>query len=194
MKIKLILAVLILLSTQAWSQSKNSISLFYGVAANDVNIHGAIGDYGYKSESGTVIGFGYAHNLTNSFALETGIQYSSNKALLTYIVGGRGEFTSSGRVKLVTVPVYGKYTFLKYLYVNAGILVDFDFGYDNDSVVNEQKGIGAELGVGGKYNFGAVTVFINPFLQEHRIIGFNSNGRTNSLENAGVKFGVGYNF
>ena len=194
MKIKLLLATLILISTQVYSQSKNSISLYYGVAANDVNIHGAIGDYGYKPKSGTVIGFGFAHNLNNSFALETGLQYSSNKALLTSIVGGRGEISSGGRVKLVTIPIYGKYTFLKYLYVNAGFLVDFDFGYDNDSVVNEQMGIGAEIGVGGKYNFGPINLFINPFLQEHRLIGFNSNGRTNSLENAGVKFGVGYNF
>ena len=194
MKTKIILAVLILLSAQVWSQSKNSISLYYGVAANNVNIHGDIGDYGYKSKSGTVIGFGYTRNLTNYFALETGLQYSSNKLLQSYIVPGKGDVLSPGRAKLITVPVYGKYTFLKYLYVNAGLLVDFDFGADNDTGINDQKGIGAEIGIGGKYDFGPVTVFINPFLLEHRLIGFNSNGRTNSIENAGVKFGVGYNF
>jgi hypothetical protein len=194
MKIKLILAILILLSTQAFSQSKNSISLYYGVAANNVNIHGDIGDYGYDGKSATIIGFGYAHDLSNSFALETGLQYSSNKFVQNYIIPDRGEILSPGRAKLITVPIYGKYTFLKYLYVNAGLLVDFDFGHDNDTGINEQKGIGAEIGVGGKYNFGPVTIFINPFLLEHRLIGFNSNGRTNSIENAGVKFGVGYNF
>jgi hypothetical protein len=194
MKIKLIILAFVLFSTQAYSQSKNNISLFYGVAANNVNIHGDIGDYGYKSKSSTIIGFGYTHNLTNSFALETGLQYSSNKLILSYIVPDRGEILSPGRAKLITVPIYGKYTFLKYLYVNAGLLVDFDFGADNDTGINDQKGIGAEIGVGGKYDFGKVTVFINPFLLEHRLIGFKNYGRTNSIENAGVKFGVGYNF
>lgn len=193
MKTKLILAVLILLSTQAYSQSKNSISLYYGVAANDVNTHGAI-DYDYRSKSGSMVGFGYTYNLNNSFALETGLQYSSNNLLLSNNVPGKGNVISPGRAKLITIPVYGKYAFLKYLYVNAGLLVDFDFGADNDTGINAQKGLGAEIGIGGKYNFGQLTVFINPFLLEHRLIGFNSNGRFNNLENAGVKFGVGYNF
>jgi len=194
MKIKLILALLILSSTQVWSQSKNNISLYFGAAVNDVNIHSGSGDYDYKSKSGTIIGFGYTYNLTNSFALETGLQYSSNKLLLSNNVPAKGYVISTGRAKLITIPVYGKYTFLKYLYVNAGVLVDFDFGHDNDTGINEQKGIGAEIGIGGKYSFDQITVFINPFFVEHRLIGFNRNGQINSLENAGVKFGVGYSF
>src|ERR1700741_2051663 len=124
MKFKSILAALILLSLHAFSQSKNNISLVYGAAANIVDIHGAIGDFGYSPESGTNFGLSYTHYLNKHFSLESGILFSNSYVRLSSIQGPRGEFFYDGYVKMISVPVYTKFTFLKYVFLQGGILLD----------------------------------------------------------------------
>jgi Outer membrane protein beta-barrel domain len=186
MKFKFILSALILLSAQAFLQSKNTISLVYGAAGNLVDIHNAIGDFGYNPQSGYQYGLMYSRKLSKVFSLETGLMYSANKIQL--VTDGPGGGTYNQKLDMLTVPVYADFTFLKYLYAQTGFLLDHETNYTSDHNVNDQSGFGIELGIGGKYSAGPISVFVNPFLCRHAV-----NARNNLLE-AGARFGLGFNF
>jgi len=186
MKLKLLFVALLLCSTYAFSQTKNNISVFYGFNANTVDIHGAIGDYGYKDKTGQSYGLSYTRSFSSLFSIETGLLYSNNKVELVTIGPAGGQY--SGEIHMISVPALAKITFLKYLYGEAGVVFDHQTNYKTDGIVDSQSGVGVEVGVGGQYKFGSVSVFVNPYYTNHRF-----NGR-NNLEETGIKFGLGYNF
>jgi len=187
MKLKLLFVILVLCSTYAFSQTKNNISVVYGYNANAVNIHGAIGDYGYYDKTGQSYGLSYTRSFSELFSVETGLLYSNNKVELVTIGPAGGQY--SGEIHMISVPALAKITFLKYLYGEAGMVFDHQTNYKTDGIVDSQSGVGAEVGVGGQYKVGPVSIFLNPYYISHRF----SGGR-NNLEEAGVKFGLGYNF
>ena len=190
MKTRLIISAFILFSLQGYSQSKNTLSAVYGTGSNDINIKGVVGDFGYHSARGTLFGLNYSRNFTPSFSIETGLIFSDNKVRETSISPG-GSTERNGTIKMTSIPAIAKITFLKYLYVDAGLTADFQTS--NTSPAPNQSGIGIEGGIGAKYSFGSLLLFVNPFIHDHALIRFNA-GSTFNMIGSGVKFGVGYNF
>ncbi len=127
------------------------------------------------------------------FSLETGLNYSNSQVVESSIVGGIGEIYHYGTIKMLSVPAIGKFTFFKYLYADIGLNIDFQTDYTSNSPAPDQSGIGMETGVGAKYSFRKVMLFVNPFWQFHSVIRFNKGENFNLLD-SGVKFGVGYSF
>jgi len=188
MKIFLLLFGFLFFSLIAYSQSRNNLSIVYGMNANLVDIHGVIGDFGYFAEDGKSIGISYTRAFTRVFSMETGLFYSTNNIRLSTIQGPRGDFYYDGVVKMVSVPLYARVTFLKFLFAQGGFLLDHQTNYAQYGVVNDQSGLGLEMGVGGNVKFGPMSIFINPYFCRHAL-----NGRNNLIE-AGAKTGIGYNF
>src|ERR1700744_3635240 len=186
MKFKFLLIAFLFVSIKTFSQSKNNISLVYGIANVYGDNYGAIGDYGYNTKSGTMYGFSYTRDLTRSFSLETGLLYSVNNVELTTIGPHGGIYDQ--KVDILSVPIYAKLTFWKYVFAQWGVTLDHQTNYSANSIIDDQSGVGIVIGIGGKYNFGPVSVFANPFFDRHAI------GAHNSLVDTGAKFGVGYNF
>lgn len=191
MKFRFLVALLLLCSVHAFSQSKNSISLVYGISSTTVDTHNAIGDNGYTDKSGTQFGALYTIQLVKFLSIETGLMYANDKTALTYIIPGHGEGMQQGNIQLLSVPVYAKFTFLKYLFANAGFSVDKQTNYHINPILDDQSGIGAEVGVGGQYDFSHLRVFVNPFIRGHAIY---SDRHNDQLTEQGVRFGVGYLF
>ena len=188
MKYLLFTLFLLCISFVASSQSRNNLSVVYVIDANLVDIHGAIGDFGYIAEDGQSIGINYIRSFTPVFSFETGLVYSTNNIRLSTILGPRGDIYYDGVVKMISVPLYARFTFFKYLYAQGGFMLDHQTNYAQNGVVNDQSWIGFEMGFGGKYNFGPISIFINPYFCRHAL-----NGRNNLVE-AGAKTGIGYNF
>lgn len=193
MKLTFILLALICISLATHAQSKNTLSQVYGTAANDVNIHHAIGDFGYTGQRGYTFGVNYARRLNKLFSVETGFYYADDKVQLHSSMPG-AITPKNSEVKMLTIPVYGKITFLKYLFFDAGILVDFQTNYSEKMTLRKQSGLGYELGLGGKYTFGRTVIFVNPYVQYHSLQPFSSSESGSNLMDFGYKFGVGYNF
>ncbi len=193
MKFKLILLALLVLSFRAYSQSQNNISVVYGISATNVDIHGAIGDFGYNAKSGMVYGLTYTRGLNRLFSLETGLLFVTDKAEQSSVTPGIGNVKNDGNIKLISIPVLAKFTFFKYFYADAGTSIDKETNYSNTSVANDQSGLGFELGVGGQYTFGHVTIFVNPYVKQYGAIRFDGGQNFNLLED-GFKFGIGYHF
>lgn len=194
MKIRFIFLAFFVMSARAYSQSKNSISLVFGIGSNAIGAIG-VGGPGYSGKGATIYGLNYSRSLTKSFSIETGLEYSINNVLWDYEDAYNPSFTpQKGSISMLSVPVFANFTFLKYLYADAGVIADFETNYHpNSSITPDQSGIGLDLGIGGKYNFNRMTVFVNPFLQWHAVIAFQNEG-SGSLLDAGIKFGIGYRF
>jgi hypothetical protein len=181
------------MSAQAYCQSKNSLSLVFGAGGNAIGLIG-IGGPGYQGKGETIYGLNYSRSLTKAFSIETGLEYSVNNVLWDYEDAYNPSFTpQKGSIRMLSVPVYANFTFLKYLFANAGIIADFETNYHSNSITPDQSGIGLGVGIGGKYNFNSMTVFINPFLQWHAIVAAQNEG-SGSLFDSGVKVGIGYRF
>ncbi|HEY8781370.1 MAG TPA: outer membrane beta-barrel protein [Mucilaginibacter sp.] len=193
MKTKLLLLAFTVLSAGAYCQSKNSLCFVVGTAGNGIFLIG-IGGAGYQGKGETIYGLNYSRSLTKSFSIETGLEYSLNNVLLDYVDPPRPSFKpQDASIRMLSVPVYAKITFLKYLFADGGLIADFETDHHSDAIVSDQSGIGIGLGIGGKYNFKKMFIFINPFLQFHSIISFRNEGN-GSLVDQGVKVGIGYLF
>jgi len=189
MKFKLILLSLVVFSLKTFSQSKNQLAIVYGTSVVSVNIHGVMGDYGYNDTHGTFYGLAYTRKLIGGLSLETGLSVIDDHLQLNSINPGFGRMTTNGEAKIISVPVYAKLTFLKYLYVDGGFTFDKQTNYSTDGAIDDQSGLGAGFGIGGQVTLGPVSLFVNPYFHTCVIT------RTqNNLIETGFKFGAGYNF
>jgi len=194
MKRILILAAVLFLSEQAFSQFNNTISVVYGTASNEYNINGAIGDFGYTGEGSRSFGIGYEHTFTKWLTLQTGVMSADDKLLFSYIVGGKGTFYENEEIKLITVPVIARINFLRYLFVDGGLLFDFQTNTPEVSNTQKQTGVGFEIGLGARYSWKHLSIFINPYAQYHAVDTYRHTVNTFNLYDGGYKFGLGYNF
>jgi hypothetical protein len=193
MNFKLLLCPLLFFSLGAHSQATNTISVLYGLSSTSVDIHGAIGDFGYTNKTGMSYGATYSRNFGRIFSLETGVIFYDDKTEINSIEPGR-TVINDGDVKLLTVPIIGRWTFFKYFFIETGLSFDKQTNYTDNSVVSNQSGIGNEFGFGSIYAFKHISFFVNPYWREFSIINFSSNNENRNLMDIGVKFGLGYNF
>ncbi|MGF7078087.1 outer membrane beta-barrel protein [Mucilaginibacter sp. UYCu711] len=194
MKLKLTILALALFITRAYAQTSNTLSVMYAPGSGDVNIHGAIGDFGYHSKPSKAFGLIYTRQIKKALSLETGLTYSQSDIEETSFPSGKVN-TYYDKVNLVTIPLLAKFTFFKYLYADLGFDLDFQTNYKSGiSVAPKQSGVGFEGGLGAKYSYKSIMIFVSPYFQYHGLIKFNHQGSNHELINSGVKLGVGYNF
>ncbi|TDE18168.1 hypothetical protein [Dyadobacter psychrotolerans] len=192
---KLILTVLIfsagfMLTAQA--QSKIYATYSYSIAAPVYN-QGVAGGGSFDGKAASSVGLRYLIKNGKVLSLETGLEYGFfNYERGPAFYPGLDMTSKSEKLNLITVPVYANVTFLKYLFVNGGALVDFEVNKKN--TIQKQSGLGFGLGIGGKLDLGHFSMMVNPFVQRHALIPFEKLGTRQSLMNAGVRIGVGYAF
>ena len=187
------LTAFVAFNTKTYAQQNNTLSVIYGTGSANI-VNAGIGAAGFKSEGQILFGLNYVHRLDRLFSIETGLEYSSNNLLWDYEDAYDPTFKpQKTNIKLLSVPVYGNFTFFKYLFLNAGFSVDFDTNHTSNSITPNESGIGVFLGIGGKYAFRHFSLLVNPFVQAHDIMSFSPSGG-GILANSGVKFGVGYSF
>ena len=197
-KVSILVLLFSILSIQAFSQSKNRITLQSGFASNALfTSPGLVGGGSHQGKGASGFGITYSRNLNKSFALETGLEYSSNRieTTSTFHPGFERQVTNS-KIQMLSVPVYGNLTFLKYLFVNGGLLFSMETKISGQEFrgIDSQSGLGYGLALGGKYSVNKMTVLVNPFFQKHAVLAYKRNNSQERLGELGLKFGVGYSF
>ena len=190
MKLKLFLIITLFLSVSAFSQSRNNISVYWSTVTNDMDIHGAVGDFGYAGNGGAKLGINYERRLSQHFSIQAGLQYSDDKLTLNSFLPPKS-FNTPQEIKLITVPILAKVNFWNVVFIDGGILADFE---TSNTSTHNQSGIGYEIGGGLQYHFANVLLFVNPYAQYHHAIGFGQSSPNFNLIEAGWKFGLGYSF
>ncbi len=196
MKKIFILFCWMIFSLPLYSQNNNKISIYYGFSSNELTRKELLdGAPSYDGKGGNLFGLGYEREIFHNFCIETGLEYSKNSIEITPSFYPEIDLTSRKvTIEILTIPIYANYTFLKYLYANVGALIDFELNREEYDSTDNQSGIGFGLGIGGKYAFNNLILFVNPFYQIHAVIPFNKENYQQHLNELGLKFGIGYNF
>ena len=183
---------------QAQFISENTV---IGVSFSGLGDHTALhwtalrGAGSYAGKGYHSFGITYIRPLSNKFDLETGIEYGkytyhfSNSSL-----GPDIDVSHNAYLSLIEIPVTVRFKFWKYLFLNGGLLLDFDIS--EDKRLDNQTGIGAILGVGAQYNFKKTPIglFVNPYLKHRPIIPFTKERHHLRTMEKGFRMGVIYNF
>lgn len=138
-------------------------------------------------------GISYLKPLNKWLDIETGLEYLSCPIETKSIVGtinGVTTLTRSATLSMLSAPVTVRANFLKYFFVNAGLLLDIDVS--SNSIINSQSGLGSLLGLGLKYDFkNGISVFVNPYSKIHLFPLTFERNQQHFLESA-VRFGIAY--
>lgn len=153
-----------------------------------------IGSASKSGDSFYTFGINYLYKLNKTLDVETGIEYSNHKIIVKSMVRPDMNTYSphySANLSLVNIPITLRVNFLKYFFVNGGILFEMDAG--TSSPIDGQTGIGSVLGLGIKYDFkSGFSVFANPYIKAHSLVPFTSGDNHQRVMESGFRFGLMY--
>jgi hypothetical protein len=148
-------------------------------------------DYNYKGTSFYTVGISYIRGLNKWLEIETGLEYSKqNIRLIPNIYPGLEIFMRTEKMELIllNVPATLRANFLKYFFINGGLLIDLDIS--NNIFIENQTGIGGIVGLGVNYDFNfGLSVFLNPYIKAHSWI---YAGERQKILEKGFRLGVTY--
>jgi len=183
------------LKTQSsFSKSKGAIGVTYsGLGDNDAYYFESLaGVGGYDGKGYYSLGITYIRPITKRLDIETGISYSKYKYRVSSAPMPDPPAPYNIMNAVVDIPVTVRWNFLKYFFLNGGLLLGIDTGKEND--LDSQTGIGAMIGVGVKYDLKNVPVgfFANPYFKMHSLLPFSMEKYYQRTDESGFRFGVVY--
>lgn len=134
--------------------STNKIGItFSSFGGNDVfRSDELVGAASYNSDYFFTIGIIYLHPINKWLEAETGIEYAKHNIIIEPNLPPDMENSSrKANFSLINVPIALRANFLKYFFVNGGLIVDIDAS--TNSPIDNQTGIGALLRCISKIRF-----------------------------------------
>ncbi len=146
----------------------------------------------YNSDQFFTIGFNYIHSLNSWLEAETGIEYSKQSIIIEpNLLPTMNYALKKADLSLINIPVTLRANFLKYFFVNGGLIVDIDAS--SDSPIDNQTGIGALIGVALKYDCkSGISLFLNPYTKIHSLIPFADTEYHQRIWENGIRLGITY--
>ena len=150
-----------------------------------------IGSGSYDGKSFYTLGINYVFPCNHWLDIESGLEYSEHTILITPAPTGTPVFQHQENFSLLNIPVTARLNFLKYFFINGGVMIDIDAS--TSSPIDSQTGLGGMLGIAAKYNFKfGMSVFVNPYTKSHALIPFSSGKYPQRLMETGIRFGIEY--
>ena len=192
-----ILALLFAFSGTAQQSQNNNygkIGLTYSsFGTNDIiRFQELDGAASYNSKNFFVFGLNYVSPLNTWLSIETGLEYAKHTITVNPNLPPDVDDTAyDADLAFLEIPVSVRADFLKFFFVNLGLITDFDIS--NNSPVDNQTGIGLIAGIAAKYDFKfGLSLFINPYLKAHALIPFTNNNYQQHMMESGFRFGITY--
>lgn len=151
-----------------------------------------MGAASYNSDKFYTVGFNYLSPLGKRWDFETGIEYSTIRLMVNpNLPPDWDRLPYRVSFSLINIPVTLRLNFLKYFFLNGGLIFDFDASASMP--IDSQTGIGSVMGLGCGYDFkSGISVFINPYSRMHALVPFSSQANHQRILESGVRFGVMY--
>lgn len=146
----------------------------------------------YNSDYFRTLGISYVSVLNKWLEVETGIEYSRHNIIIEpnlppYI----DAFPRKASFSFINIPVTLRANFLKYFFVNGGLIIDVDAS--TNSPIDNQTGIGVLLGLSIKYDFDfGISAFVNPYSKMHSLIPFQTEKYHQRILENGIRIGFTY--
>jgi len=160
---------------------------------NVIRFVGLEGAASYSSDHFYILGITCLYPL-NRLEIETGLEYASHTLLVKpNLPPAMDNSPHSARFSLMNIPLTFRINFLKYFFLNGGVIIDIDIS--SEMPLDKQTGIGSMLGAGVKYDFDfGGSVFVNPYMKLHSLVPFFRDNYHQRLLESGIKLGISYNF
>jgi hypothetical protein len=190
-----LLIIVCFLAIQTSLNAQKELNNRAGLTFSSLGVSDLVGEesgsasYIYDSKSFYTLGVTYIRGLNKWLEVETGVEYSSHKiGVLPNYFPGMDIYMRKPETKMVlfNIPATLRANFLKYFFINAGVLIDIDA--TNSNYIENQTGIGGIAGLGANYDFkSGLSIFLNPYIKAHSWI--DTGTRTKILEK-GFRLGL----
>jgi hypothetical protein len=159
--------------------------------SNDRYEGGTYDNQHYREKLFYTIGFNYLKPVNLWLDLETGLEYSRKLGEVKNVFFGDAIIEKANST-MASIPLTLRANFLRFFFVNAGLLTDLDLGgYDSQRY---QSGVGPVFGLGAKYDFkSGAQIFINPYFKRRAIISFSADEERLKMDEAGIRVGLYFN-
>jgi hypothetical protein len=146
----------------------------------------------YDSDYFYTVGITYVYPFNNWLEAETGIEFSAHHIIIKpNLPPDMDNSSRKADFSLINVPVTLRANFLKYFFINGGLMLDVDPSLS--SPIDNQTGIGVLLGVSVKYDFDSgISVFVNPYSKIHSLIPFADIKYHQRILENGIRIGLTY--
>lgn len=150
------------------------------------------GDAGYNSDYFYAVGINYITPINKWLEVETGIEYVRHYIIIEpNLPPNMDSAPRKENFGLVNIPITLRANFLKYFFVNGGLILGIDGSFDSPI---DNTGLGTLLGVGLKYDFkSGVSIFVNPYLKVHSLLSFNGFQDHQRIWENAIRVGITYN-
>lgn len=165
---------------------RTTLSVLFSFGGNDLySSPDVVGGPSYYGKGFTGIEGNVSMLVIKNLAVVTGFTFAINKFEKTDAPSGSPVVTTRQNIVVLSIPLYVKYHFLKFLYVSAGPVFNMNSG-DRDL---NGVGVGGTFGAEYAFNNGLLLSF-GPFIRFHGLL----PEKNYKLINSGVNFGIGYRF
>jgi hypothetical protein len=189
-----LLIIVCFLTIQTSLNAQKALNNKIGLTFSPLGISNLIGksdntSYIIKDKSFYSLGVTYMRGLNKWLDIETGLEYSNHNIGITpdflNVIYMR---TSEVKLILLNIPATVRANFLKYFFVNGGVLIDINVS--DNIYIDNQTGIGGIVGFGANYNFDfGLSLFLNPYIKAHSWIDV---GKREKILEKGLRFGITY--
>lgn len=170
----LILFAFAIVSQFAYSQNHSfglSYSYIYNGGANDYAE--LVGASSYHIKNGGQYNLNYKYQLSKNLNLISGLQFQQI-GMQSQNGSTTGELqTWDFQVDYLNIPILANLTFLKYLFVEGGPMLNFQINEEDSNGIDDQTGVGLSLGFGAQYDMGKLNFFLKSQNQIQTLIPFN---------------------
>ncbi len=189
----LAMAMLFLASLPVVAQDHfKQFKVYYGTMDSDFHRKDELDGAGSMiNDNAWELGLKFSRSLFANFRIETGINYSHANVEITPAFTGEPVDSREETLEVLSIPVYANFTFLKFFFVEAGPMLDFQL---SDGTYDSQTGIGYGIGLGAKVPIKRFFAYVNPSFKRHAVIAFDKARYQQHLTEVGVQFGIGYQF
>lgn len=146
-------------------------------------------DFGADGKGVYDFGLFYNKKTSKKFSISIEPEYSIQKIITTSFSSGY-DVQNQYELHIFNLPISLKYDFVKYFFINGGIMMS----YDLSKVLDDQTGIGAQLGIGFQFNIKNIYMALNPTIKTYSLIPFKNSGYQYHCMESGLKFMAGYRF
>ncbi|MDR1170114.1 MAG: hypothetical protein LBK97_04685 [Prevotellaceae bacterium] len=179
-------------SLNAQKDLSNKIGVtFSSLGVNDILGQSVANSFNYEGKNFYALGLTYIRGLNKWLEIETGLEYvKHNVNIIPNVMPGTNIFmrTQQTGLPLLDIPVTVRANFLKYFFINAGILLDIDIS--NSIYLENQTGFGGIAGFGANYDFkSGLSIFLNPYIKAHSWIYV---GERQKILEKGFRLGITY--
>lgn len=195
------------LLAQGLKGTKGSIGLTFSAFGNNDVTNAARSTLAcgpsYDGKRFYTLGLSYIYSFSPLVDVETGIEYSSHTITTVVRVRRKPSKPSSDvdvtrydeGLSLISIPVTARINFLKYFFINGGVLLEWET--KTSGPIDNQSGIGAIGGIGAKYELNnGLGAFINSYYKFHALVPFSAerdDHRWKIIE-GGLRVGITYTF